>query len=102
MKKRDFKSIFLIISLIAYVFLYRLVIIKHFLKFSGVITATYLLIIFFISYLFLGFQRNKMNTIRKETSTMVTISVLVYFILIYGCGFVTGFLKNSYSINNYR
>lgn len=99
MKKRDFKSIFLIISLIAYVFLYRLVIIKHFLKFSGVITATYLLIIFFISYLFLGFQRNKMNTIRKETSTMVTISVLVYFILIYGCGFVTGFLKNSYSMN---
>lgn len=99
MKKRDFKSIYLILSLVLYAVLYRLFIVKYLLKFSGVITATFLLVLFFISYLFLGFQRNKMNSIRKETVTMIVICVLVYFIAIYGVGFITGFLKNSYSMN---
>ena len=99
MKKRDFKSIYLILSLVLYAVLYRLFIVNYLLKFSGVITATFLLVLFFISYLFLGFQRNKMNSIRKETVTMIVICVLVYFIAIYGVGFITGFLKNSYSMN---
>lgn len=99
MKKRDFRSIYLLLSLILYALLYRFIIIKYFLRLSSVLTATFLLVLFFISYFLLGFQKNKMNSIRKETSTMIVICVLLYFILIYGIGFFTGFLKNSYSMN---
>lgn len=99
MKKRDFRSIYLLLSLILYALLYRFIIVKYFLRLSSVLTATFLLVLFFISYFLLGFQKNKMNSIRKETSTMIVICVLLYFILIYGIGFFTGFLKNSYSMN---
>lgn len=99
MKKRDFRSIYLLLSLILYALLYRFIIVKYFLRLSSVLTATFLLVLFFISYFLLGFQKNKMNSIRKETSTVIVICVLLYFILIYGIGFFTGFLKNSYSMN---
>lgn len=99
------KNICLILSLFAYIFIYLFFLLDKVLKYSEVITASYLLFILFISLIFFGYQKDKKNFLKKKIFLIVLISLILYFLIIYGLGFIVGFLKNSYSLEfffNYK
>lgn len=92
------KNICLILSLFAYIFIYLFFLLDKVLKYSEVITASYLLFVLFISLIFFGYQKDKKNFLKKKILLIVLISLILYFFIIYGLGFIVGFLKNSYSL----
>lgn len=98
MKKRDWQGVLLVLTIILYAVLYRFVILRYLLRYSELITASFVMFITFITYLFYGFQKKKFNKVRKNILIVVVLSILFYFAFIYGIGFITGFLKNSYNL----
>ena len=98
MKKRDWQGVLLVLTIILYAVLYRFVILRYLLRYSELITASFVMFITFITYLFYGFQKKKFNKVRRNILIVVVLSILFYFAFIYGIGFITGFLKNSYNL----
>lgn len=98
MSKRTIKDISILSLIFIYTIVYRLIIFEHALKYSEVITATFLMILAFIAVLLLGFQKDKKTRI-KQYITRTTISIIIIFFLVsYGLGFFVGFLRNAYSL----
>lgn len=98
MKKRDWQGVLLVLSIVLYAVLYRFVILRYLLRYSELITASFVMLLCFVTYLFYGFQKKKFNKVRKNIFIIIILSILFYFAFIYGVGFITGFLKNSYKL----
>ena len=98
MSKRTIKDISILSLIFIYTIVYRLIIFERALKYSEVITATFLMVIAFVTVLLLGFQKDKKTRI-KQYITRTTISIIIIFFLVsYGLGFFVGFLRNAYSL----
>ena len=81
MSKRTIKDISILSLIFIYAIVYRLIIFEHALKYSESITATFLMVLAFISVLLLGFQKDKKTRI-KQYITRMTISIIIIFFLI--------------------
>lgn len=98
MNKRSVKNIFMIFLLIVYTFLYRFVIYADLLKYAEIINCSVVLFISFVAYLMYGYQKTKLNKIKKNIALLVITNLIIYFALTYLVGFGFGFLKSPYSI----
>ena len=99
MNKRDVKGAFVIILLVVYTILFRNLIADNFPNMYYAITSAFIAFIAFLSYLFFGYQKFKFNSIRKNVLILVFIVMVVYFILIYGIGFFTGYERSKYDLS---
>lgn len=95
---RNLKNFSFIFSLIAYIYIYFTVVLQKSLENSEVITASFLMIITFLSFYAYGYRKDKINIKKKNIVTVSLISLILYFVLIYVLGLLTGFLRNSYSL----
>lgn len=98
MSKRTIKDISILSLIFIYTIIYRLVIFKHALKYSEIITATFLMLLAFISILLLGFQKDKKTRLKQYINRTTISIIIVFFLISYGLGFFVGFLKNAYSL----
>ncbi|MBP3799907.1 MAG: hypothetical protein ILA19_02880, partial [Bacilli bacterium] len=98
MSKRTIKDISILSLIFIYTIVYRLVIFKHALKYSEVITATFLMVIAFVSILFFGFKKDKKTRIKQYINRMTISIIIIFFLITYGLGFFVGFLRNAYSL----
>lgn len=94
---RSIKNSILLTILVVYVVLYKLFIFNNFMKYSGLITASFLVILLGISIKFLGFRKNKPTVMSNNILKNVIFYLIVTFILMYALGVVVGFLTNAYS-----
>ena len=94
---RSIKNSILLTVLVVYVILYKLIIFNSFMKYSFLITASFLVVLLGISIKFLGFRKNKPTVISNNILKNVIFYLIITFILIYALGAVVGFLKNAYS-----
>ena len=90
------KSILLAV-LVVDVVLYKLIIVNNFMKYSGLITASFLVVLLGISVKFLGFRKSKPTVMSNNILKNVIFYLIVTFILMYALGSVVGFLTNAYS-----
>ena len=97
MNKRGLKNIFFIILLVLYAFFYRKVIYTNFLEYAELLNSSIFVLIAFLSFLFYGYQKKKLNKINKSVAVVVVTNLLLYFVLTYAVGFAFGFLKSPYS-----
>ncbi|MBQ2639341.1 MAG: signal peptidase I [Bacilli bacterium] len=95
---RVLKNFSILFSLIIYIFLYRLFVLRHFLKYAEFITATFLVILTFFSILFFDYRKNKTNPLKKQVTIITILQIIIFFSISYGLGLFVGFLKNSYSL----
>ena len=95
-RKRN--NIITLTSLVAYVFIYFLVIYKFIPNYAQIINGVFIVLLAIISYFMYGFQSCKLNEIRKKVLLEVLIGIGIYFLLIYVLGIFTGYLKNGYSL----
>ena len=99
MQKKNIKSGLLLSVLLVYVFIYRFIILKSYLKYSESLTAALIILLTGIAILILGFQKDKENRIKKYVTKMTLTIIVVFFAISYAAGLVVGFLKNAYSLN---
>ena len=98
-KEKNKKNLVIFTSIIIYALLYFFLIVKYIPNYSLIISGLFTVCLMFVSYLFYGFQTYSMNEIRKKVIVRVAIGVFLYFSTIYLLGFLTGYLKNAYSLN---
>ncbi len=98
MNKRKLSNCLIILLFVAYMVLYKTYLFDTYLKIIDSLTASFLLIIVFISFQLLGFRKDKNNLIKKSINQIVLYTIIVFFCVIYAFGFKTGFLKNAYSL----
>ncbi len=94
---RSIKNSILLALLVVYVVLYKLIIFNNFMKYSGLITASFLVVLLGISVKFLGFRKSKPTVMSNNILKNVIFYLIVTFILMYALGSVVGFLTNAYS-----
>ena len=97
MNRRN-KNIFIFLLLIFYMVIYRVFVCNSFLKYNESIIAALLLILAFVAYLFYGYRRIIPNYLNNKILKNTSISLIIYFIIIYFVGVVKGFLTNSYAL----
>ncbi len=98
MNKRIVKDISILSLIFIYTIIYRLVIFEHALKYSEVLTATFLMVLAFVSILLFGFKKDKKTRIKQYINRMTISIIIIFFLITYGLGFFVGFLKNAYSL----
>ena len=99
MKVRSIKTSFILLLLTAYIVLYKLFIFQNYMKYSEVITVSFLAVTLALSILLLGFRRDKTTVLGKNVFRIVLFYLVLAFFIMYGLGLFVGFLKNAYSTN---
>ena len=97
MEKRSIKNSILILFFIGYILLYKILIFPNFMKYSEMISASFLAVGFALTVLFLGFRKDKSTILLQNIVKFTFFYVFLTAMIIYGVGFVVGFLKNAYS-----
>ena len=97
MKKRSYYILLLLVLI--YTIIYRVFICNYLLKFNECLTSVFSLLLLFLSYKLLGYRKTINNETNKRITKTVIIRLIAFFIIYYAVGYVTGFLKNSYSMN---
>lgn len=97
MNHRGIKNILLIGFISLYIVIYKFLIFPKFMGYSEIITASFFIVLFAVSVFFLGYRKCKMDIDTKYFIRTVLLFVFLAFFGMYGMGFITGFLRNSYS-----
>lgn len=98
MKKRDLKNVFIIVSILVYIIIYKQTIITKYLIYENIISPIFMIITSFITILLLGYKKERNKQKEKKCTNLIIYELIVYFLVTYGLGIFIGFLKNSYSL----
>ena len=96
MNKRDKKNNIIFLSLLTFIILYLNIITTYFKEQSITILSSFLILISFVIYRFLGYKKDKTNILKKSIYKTIIIELILYFILIYTIG-----IFNQFNINKY-
>lgn len=96
--KKRLKNYLVLLSIIAYVLIFFLLLVKKIPNYSAIITGVFTCVITFVAYSCYGFQKYNINEVRKKVLIEVFIGVIVYFTVFFILGMFTGYTKTSYSL----
>lgn len=96
MKARTIKNLIILLLLSVYVILYKLFIFKKYVELSEFVSVSFLVIVLTLGIILLGFRKDKKTILGKNILKVVVFYILLAFFVMYGMGFIVGFLKNVY------
>lgn len=96
MKARTIKNLVILLLLSVYVILYKLFIFKKYVELSEFVSVSFLVIVLTLGIILLGFRKDKKTILGKNILKVVVFYILLAFFVMYGMGFIVGFLKNVY------
>ena len=99
MKTRSIKSWLIIVLLTAYIVLYKFFIFQNYMKYSEIVSASFLMFLLVLSIGLLGFRKDKITILTKNVFKVVLLYLILAFLVMYGLGIFVGFLKNAYSLD---
>ena len=98
MTKRKVNNIIILVVFTIYVAYYRLFLSRVESSMGEFINVAAIIIIAFISILLLGYRKDRMTAIKKAILGTTITEVLIFIIISYGLGFVTGYTQTAYSL----
>lgn len=99
MTKRKLNNTIILIVFTIYVAYYRLFLSRVESTMGEFVNVAAIIIIAFISILLLGYRKDRLTAVKKAIlGTTITV-ILIFIIISYGLGFVTGFSQTEYSLN---
>ncbi len=98
MKRKEISNNILLVLPLIYIVIYQLFLFDNLMEYAEYITASFSMILFFLSCALLGFTKNKENLMKKNIKKVVLTYVILFFAITYGSGLFLGFLRNSYSL----
>ena len=78
MKKRDKTNLLIFLSLLSFILLYLGIISKYCLEYSKTIITSFLLLLSFITYILLGYKKDKSNKLKKSIYHLSLICRLMH------------------------
>ena len=99
MTKRKTNNIFILVVFTIYVAYYRLFLSRVESTMGEFINVAAIVIIAFIAILLLGFRRDRLTAIKKAILGTTITEILIFILISYGLGFVTGFARTTYSLD---
>ena len=96
MKARTIKNLVILFLLFVYVVLYKLFIFQKYVDLSEFVNVSFLVTVLTLSIILLGFRKDKKTILGKNILKVVVFYILLAFFVMYGMGFIVGFLKNVY------
>ena len=94
---RRSSNLLLLLLLFIYTLFYKFIVLNKLLKFNESITACFFLVLLFLSIVLLGYRKIKRDKASNNILKVTIFSLIIYFIVIYCAGLITGFLRSSYS-----
>lgn len=98
MRIRSLKNGVILALLAAYIVLYKLFIFQNYMKYSEIISASFLVVLLGLAIKLLGFRKDKITVLTKNVFRTVIFYLVLVFFIMYGLGIIVGFLKNAYSM----
>ena len=95
--KRMLKNYLICFLILAYTLVYKFFIFSNFMKYSSLITASFLVVVFGLSIILLGLRKDKIGYMSQNLLRVVVLYLGLAFLIMYGLGFIIGFLRNAYS-----
>ena len=95
--KRMLKNYLICFLILAYTLVYKFFIFSNFMKYSSLITASFLVVVFGLSIILLGIRKDKIGYMSQNLLRVVVLYLGLAFLIMYGLGFAIGFLRNAYS-----
>ena len=95
--KRSIKNIVLFLLLASYTIFYKVYLFPNHMKYSEIISAAFLVLLFGLAVYLLGFRKDKVSYDSKNILRVTLFYIALAFIIMYGLGVIVGFLKNAYS-----
>ncbi|MBR1936535.1 MAG: signal peptidase I [Bacilli bacterium] len=95
--KRMLKNYLICFLILAYTLVYKFFIFSNFMKYSSLITASFLVVVFGLSIILLGIRKDKIGYMSQNLLRVVVLYLGLAFLIMYGLGFIIGFLRNAYS-----
>ena len=95
--KRMLKYYLICFLILAYTLVYKFFIFSNFMKYSSLITASFLVVVFGLSIILLGIRKDKIGYMSQNLLRVVVLYLGLAFLIMYGLGFIIGFLRNAYS-----
>ena len=95
--KRMLKNYLICFLILAYTLVYKFFIFSNFMKYSSLITASFLVVVFGLSIILLGIRKDKIGYMSQNLLRGVVLYLGLAFLIMYGLGFAIGFLRNAYS-----
>ena len=86
------------LSMFVYVVVFQILILPKFLNISDLLSASFIVIMATLAYIFFGFRRKFIDVFSKNLIIKSISFVLIYFIVIYGLGIFIKIGKNPYSM----
>lgn len=96
--KRSIKDILLLVILLIYMIIYKLFIFNNFMEYSLMISASFMILLIVFSVILLGYRKDKITNMKLSILKLVGLFLAFAFLIMYGAGFFTGFLRNAYSL----
>lgn len=97
-RKQNIYNYIILAMLVIYNFVYKFIVLKWFRYRESIITSVFLILLFIFSIVMFGFAKSKLNRLKKNTTRLVTIVVIIGIILTYCIGVFVGFVRNGYSL----
>lgn len=97
MNKRSIKNIILILLLAIYIFIYKIYIFENYMKYSEIVSASFMVGLLALAISLLGFRRDKQTNLSRSIFKAIIFYLVLTFFIMYGIGIFVGFLKNAYS-----
>ena len=91
------KNYLICFLILAYTLVYKFFIFSNFMKYSSLITASFLVVVFGLSIILLGIRKDKIGYMSQNLLRVVVLYLGLAFLIMYGLGFIIGFLRNAYS-----
>lgn len=99
MSKRKYNNILILALFAFYIIYYKIFISASKLEYSEFINVAVIAIISFIAVLLLGYRKDRINDTKKSILKTVLTDIVIFLIVSYALGTVTGFTTNE---NNYE
>ncbi len=94
---RTAKNVTLMGIFILYIVLYKVLIFPNCMKYAEIINASVLLGYVSLAIYWLGIRKYKSTNMSKNIFRITIFYIGLAFVIMYGLGFIVGFLKNAYS-----
>lgn len=101
MKKTNKNNFIILFALFIYLIVNRLYIIKHVIQYDRFIAGTFIMVLFFLSVLLLGYKKPRQTKLKRDVTFLAILTIVAYFVIIYAIGMFKGFLNNPYSTTIY-
>lgn len=86
-------------AILVYIIIFKMVVLNKYIDLSLLINALFIFTITIVSFMILGYTRDKKSILRYSTIQTIVIYLILYYILIYIFGIFVGFVKGIYSLN---